>query len=124
MDFWLVSHRDAKVNYWIYNHLIALGLSDGAAVVVKILIFVFAALLISYLTNYITKRFIVRVLEAIIRNSKTIYDDFFLEHKVFQRLSHLAPAAVVYFLTIIFLADYPAVSDFLKNTMLVYFTIV
>ena len=91
---------DGKVNYWLHAHLIDLGLNEGSAIVVKVLFFVFATLVIGFITNYITKQIIVKVIETIIKRSETIYDDYFVEHKVFHHLSHLAPASVVYFLRI------------------------
>ncbi len=114
---------DGKVNYWLHAHLIDLGLNEGSAIVVKVLFFVFATLVIGFITNYITKQIIVKVIETIIKRSETIYDDYFVEHKVFHHLSHLAPASVVYFLSNIFLADYPEVDEFVKHAMLVYITI-
>jgi len=57
----------------------------------------FAILLIAaLLANFIAKHIILRGLAYIVQRSKNKWDDIFLEKKVFNRLSQLAPALVFY----------------------------
>lgn len=53
-------------------------------------------LLLAWLANYLTRRVVLRVVRAVIDRSKVQWDDALIEHKVFHRLSHLAPAIVFY----------------------------
>ena len=55
-----------------------------------------AVLVIAWLSNFITKRVIVRGVRIVVDKTKATWDDVFVEHHVFERLSHLAPALVVY----------------------------
>ena len=53
---------------------------------------VFAA----WLANFISKRILLRAVRSLIDRSKAAWDDALMEHKVFHRLAHLAPAMVVF----------------------------
>lgn len=55
-----------------------------------------AVLLGAWLANFIAKKVIVRAVRAVIGRTKVKWDDVFVEHQVFERLSHLAPAMVFY----------------------------
>ena len=53
-------------------------------------------LLLALLSNLIAKRFLLRGLKAIALKTRSQWDDVLVERQVFDRLSHLAPALVVY----------------------------
>lgn len=50
----------------------------------------------AWLANFVTKRVIVRIVRAVIKRSSYKWDDALVERRVFERLSHLAPALVVH----------------------------
>lgn len=52
--------------------------------------------LLAWLANYLTRRVVLRIVRAVIDRSKAQWDDALVEHKVFHRLAHLAPALVFY----------------------------
>ncbi len=56
-----------------------------------------AIIIVAFIANYITKRVIISVLTQIIKKTKTEYDDIFLEKKVFNLLSHIVPAVIIYY---------------------------
>jgi len=66
--------------------------------------------------NYISKRILLTAVTYIIRKSKTTWDDALLEHKVFTRLSHIAPALVVYYTAWMF----PYLRNILERASFVY----
>lgn len=53
-------------------------------------------LLLAWLANLITKRVILRAVRRVVKKSKTQWDDILSERRVFLRLSHFAPAVVIY----------------------------
>lgn len=53
-------------------------------------------LLLALLANLIARRVIVRGMRAVVSRTRTSWDDVLVEHHVFERLSHLAPALVAY----------------------------
>jgi miniconductance mechanosensitive channel len=54
-------------------------------------------LLVAALAYFITRRYLLRVIERIIRNTRTRWDDAFLENEVLRRAAFLAPIFVLYF---------------------------
>ncbi len=84
---------------FIYNWLLSLGIEPEAAknwtapLLVGLCILIFSAI-----ANFIVKRIALRTLKYVIAKTKTPWDDAFVEHRVLDRLAHLAPAAVIYLL--------------------------
>ena len=75
-----------------------LGLSGGMAIFLVTGTLFIGLLVLAFLTNYVAKRIILRVIEHFVAKTKTQWDDILLRRKVFTRLSHLAPALVIYIL--------------------------
>jgi miniconductance mechanosensitive channel len=55
-----------------------------------------AVLVAAWITNLIAKKVIVRAVNAVIGRTRAQWDDVLVKNKVFERLSHLAPAFVFY----------------------------
>ena len=55
-------------------------------------------LIFSAIADFIVKRIALRTLKYVIAKTKTPWDDAFVEHRVLDRLAHLAPAVVIYLL--------------------------
>ncbi|MBT4137314.1 MAG: mechanosensitive ion channel family protein [Candidatus Latescibacteria bacterium] len=53
-------------------------------------------LLLSILADFIVKRFALKTLKYIIAKTRTTWDDAIVQHKVLDRLAHLAPALIIY----------------------------
>ncbi|TAJ09731.1 mechanosensitive ion channel family protein [Marinilabiliaceae bacterium JC017] len=109
-----------KIGKWIHNYLIEAGLSDYSANLVKALVLAFLVFLFIYLINAVTKRYIVKTIERVIRKTKSKYDDFLIQRKVFQRLSHLVPAVVIFLFVGIVFRDFPVAGKVVKKVTLLY----
>ena len=55
--------------------------------------------LVALIANLIAKKVIVRAVSALVKHTETTWDDLLVEHHVLERLSHLAPALVIYVAT-------------------------
>ena len=84
---------------WLKDLFIDAGLSNSISSFLSILVVIFSIALLSWLANLIAKTIILKVVTRIVRKSKTQWDDIFLEQKVFTRLSHFAPALVIWFMS-------------------------
>ena len=80
------------------RRLIELNLSEELAHILVRGAAVCAVLVLAWLANWITKRIIIRALRHVATRSRTSWDDVLVKHKVFIRLSHIAPALVIYLL--------------------------
>ncbi|MDD9937646.1 MAG: mechanosensitive ion channel [Myxococcales bacterium] len=81
---------------WIHDQLINLGVGETAAAILDQLVIIALVALVSVLANFVAKRIILRAVRAFIARTPTQWDDYFLHNHVFDRLSHLAPAMVIY----------------------------
>src|SRR5512141_635837 len=84
---------------WLKELFMEAGISTGMASFLSIAVIIISIAIISWLANLITKTIILKVVTRIVRNSKNQWDDIFLENKVFTRMSHLAPALIIWFMT-------------------------
>jgi miniconductance mechanosensitive channel len=109
---------------YLKNILIKWGVSPYFADIFKVTIVFLAILVLAWIANFIAKRIILSILHAIAKRSKTTWDDILFERKVFNRLSQIAPAAVIYHSVTLPLAGYPGFMDFVQTLCSVYMVIV
>ncbi|AWV98503.1 mechanosensitive ion channel family protein [Arcticibacterium luteifluviistationis] len=80
----------------LINRLVNRGFDlSGADTLARVIIFVLIIVL-SLVAYWISKRFILKGLTAIIGRTETQWDDIILRKKVFNRLAYLVPAMVIY----------------------------
>lgn len=106
------------------NTLIRWGISTYFADIIKITIVFLAILVLAWTANFITKRIILTILQAMIKRSKTEWDDIFFERKVFSRLSLFAPAVVIYYMIELPLEGIPWLMTLIQTLCGVYMAIV
>lgn len=73
------------------------GANQEQAAVLNSIVIIALIIIGSWIVNWITKNVIVSVVKLIIRKSKNKYDDVFLKRKVFEHLSHISPAILIYY---------------------------
>ncbi|HLP74663.1 MAG TPA: mechanosensitive ion channel domain-containing protein [Bacteroidales bacterium] len=83
------------------------GLGSGLSILLTTLTLLFVVILLSWLSNLIAKAIIRNVVTSIVKKTTSTWDDIFLEQKVFTRLSHLAPAFVIWSMAGWALSSYP-----------------
>lgn len=72
------------------------GLNDPQSGWVAVGIRLVAVVLLALLANLVTRGIIVRTLSRLVEKSRTSWDDALVRHKVLTRLSHFAPALVIW----------------------------
>ncbi len=92
---------------WFKSLFIHAGLSYSLSSLLSAISLVLIVILLSWLSNLITKTIILNIVTRIVKKTTTTWDDIFLEQKVFTRLSHFAPAVVIWFMAAFALKDYP-----------------
>jgi len=105
---------------WLKDILISLGAGQGLAAFLTALILATVVFIISYSVNYLVRLFIIRVVHRVIIRSKATWDDIFVQNRVFTRLSHLAPALVIWAMAEWALADYPNWLDAIQKLAYIY----
>jgi miniconductance mechanosensitive channel len=84
---------------WMKDHFIEWGLSYSLASFLSTITLVVVVAVLSWLSNLIVKAIIRKIVLQAVQRSKSTWDDIFYEKKVFTRLSHFAPALVIYFMS-------------------------
>ncbi|MEH7113775.1 mechanosensitive ion channel family protein, partial [Neobacillus niacini] len=84
------------MNY-ISNSLLELEMDPTIAGYLSIVIMIFFIATLCIIANFITKKVVFRVVTHIVTNNKYTWDDMLLERRVFQRLSHIVPALIIYY---------------------------
>lgn len=79
------------------NWLIDSGLNHSLAIFIKISTIILIIAILSLIADFVFKRIIVKIIEKIVNRSKNKWDDIILQKKVFDRLSHFAPALIVHY---------------------------
>jgi miniconductance mechanosensitive channel len=92
---------------WIKELFIQAGLSYSLSSLLSTISLVVIVSILSWIANYLAKLLINTLVTKIVRGTSSQWDDIFLEQKVFTRLSHLAPALVIWFMAGWALKGYP-----------------
>ena len=81
-----------SIQIWIENLGVNIAIASGIVIILKGM----AIFILSVAANMLAKRVILQVLHAIILKTKNKWDDIIIQKKVFELLSHMAPAWVIY----------------------------
>ncbi len=100
--------------------LMTWGLQEWWALFAAGAIALVGVLLLAWLANAIAKLFLVKGVGRFAERSRTTWDDILVERKVFVRLSHLAPALVIYALAPVALAGSPTAVGVVQQGAIIY----
>jgi miniconductance mechanosensitive channel len=101
-----------QVLTWLIDH----GVNGELAAWLSWLILAAAVIILAALANFAAKRILLAAVSQFVKRSRTKWDDILLERRVFARLSHLAPAIVIYMSAYLF----PPLSDAIQRLSMVY----
>ncbi|MBI5008553.1 MAG: mechanosensitive ion channel [Bacteroidia bacterium] len=109
---------------WLKDFFIQAGLSYQNASLLSTIGLVFIVLFASWFVNLVAKLIISRVVTRIVKKTTSEWDDIFLEQKVFTRLSHFAPALVIWFSAGWALKAYPVWMGVVHKMAYIYMVLV
>ena len=100
------------------------GFQENAADVLNIIFCILIVLLIAILSDIIARKLILGFIRRIVKKTSTTWDDIIYSKKVFNRLSHLAPAIVLYYLVSFVIGNYESLTDVIQVIIKIYIIIV
>ncbi len=115
---------DTKSIDWLTGWLIGLGVEETSAMYLKLAILLFILFIISYVTNLIVKKILIRFIHSVIKKTKTIWDDALVKNKVFISLSHIAPAILIHLTIPYIFEDFDWAVPYILRLVNVYISIV
>jgi miniconductance mechanosensitive channel len=86
-----------NLEHWAYDWFINLGFNETIATYLTVGIDLLLLFVIAFVVDFIGRRIILNFVKKYVRRSKSEYDDIFMDRKVFLGLSHILPAAIVYY---------------------------
>ncbi|MCF8370748.1 MAG: mechanosensitive ion channel family protein [Bacteroidales bacterium] len=102
----------------------SIGLEGNQIIWVRLFILLITLVLVAWITDWISKKVFLSIIQKIVRKSRTIWDDILLDKNVFSRLAHFTPAIVVYLLSSVVFSDFPdAVAKVVKSGASLYMVI-
>ncbi len=107
---------DAKLLEISENLGIAVNYHQLIASILKLAILI----VVSYFLLLISKKYVVGLLHRLTRKTKSNWDDILLERRVFNRLTYLVPAYLLYWLTPYALQPYPEISNLILLGIRIY----
>lgn len=105
---------------WLKDLFMQAGLSPGISLFLSTVALVAFVALLSWLSNVLAKAIISNIVSNIVKRTTSTWDDIFLEQKVFVRLSHFAPALVIWFMAGWALKAYPTWLIFVQKLTYIY----
>lgn len=112
-----------KQLYFYLNDLFqGLNFSNFLADTTSVLICLVAIYVLAFIVFIISKKVLVQIIHKMVTRTKSNWDDFLLERKVFSALAHL-PAAFVFYFTYNF-SEIPVIEAILYRSSLIYFVLI
>jgi miniconductance mechanosensitive channel len=108
-----------SIQQWIVD----MGIGLNMAVFMRSIIILLIIAILSILIDFIFRKIIVSVAKRVIQRTKNTYDDIIIERKIFDKLSHIAPALVIYILIPFALPEFPKLLVFIKDICFVWIAI-
>jgi len=99
------------------------GFSQQTADILGIGATVIFLLLLAYISYWITKRYMVHLIEMVFSRSKNTWDDALVKHGFVRRLSILMPIVVIYMSADLMLPGQPTASELFKRLAMVFFVL-
>ena len=107
----------------VREFLASLGMSAQSVSWVSTAILVLAVFLLAWLSKIFTRIILERVFTMIVKQTRSVYDDMFLETKTFRRLALVVPGVVVYYLATWMLRENPGWLTFIHKSAAVYIVV-
>ncbi|GAO30886.1 mechanosensitive ion channel family protein [Geofilum rubicundum] len=76
--------------------------------------------ILSFLVYYVAKKILLFYTIKLVRKTKSRYDDYLVHRRVFHRISHIAPAIVIYALDESFFGIYPSILKITHTLAIIY----
>ncbi|MEE2838907.1 MAG: mechanosensitive ion channel domain-containing protein [Acidobacteriota bacterium] len=108
----------------IENWLVAQNLDATLALVLTRVIAYLFVIILSVVANLVAKRVILSIVRTVVSRTRTGWDDVLVQRRVFSKLSHLAPALVLYTLMPLALEGYGLLSTLHTSAALIYMILV
>jgi miniconductance mechanosensitive channel len=107
----------------ITDFLVNNGVSDSIADLIGLAVTIALLLLLAIISYWITKHYLVKLLEIVFKRSKNTWDDALVQHDFVKRLSYMMPIIVVYMSIDLLMPSQAFAPELFKRFSMVFFVI-
>ncbi len=100
----------------VQKWVISMGVAENTAELITWIVLALGIITLAYVCHFIARKFLLAGVRYMVKKTQTEWDDYLLKRKFFSRLSHLAPALVIYLTAYLF----PSVQEMLQRISMVY----
>ncbi len=108
---------------WIYSFLTEKQMDTEWAIILSYSIVSAVILAACIVANWITKKIVLRIITLFITKNRIDWDDKLVERQVFQKLSHIVPAIIIYYGANVY-ADFPVAKLLIEKAAVIYILLV
>jgi len=94
--------------------------SEGVAAFIAVVLTLTAIFFVSAIVDIIVKKVLIRIIAGLVKRTAVKWDDILFRHKVFNTISHMAPATVIYVSSGFAGSDFPRLEEYIRITVMVY----
>jgi miniconductance mechanosensitive channel len=120
----LIMHFLNDPAIWLKEVFINAGLGYGLSSFLSFAGLVVIVVFLGWFSNLVVKTIILEIVTRIVKRTTSTWDDIFLEQKVFTRLSHFAPAIVIWSMAGWALKAYPGWMMAIQNLTYIYMVLI
>ncbi len=107
----------------ISDFLVTQGIGQQMADLIGLASTIIILLLLAFISYWITKHFMVHIIEIVFKRSKNTWDDALIQHGFVRRLSYLMPIIVIYLSADFLLPQQTLAPEFFKRFAMVFFVL-
>lgn len=120
----LIVDFSENLREWLRNFLETTNMPLWSFDIIDFSVRTTGMIIVSTIFYYIVKKVLLYYIVRFIKKSKSDKDDFFVSRKVFHRLSHLAPAIIIYSLGAGIYEPFQGFAQFLHTSSVIYMVVV
>ena len=105
----------------ITDFLVNNGISDSIANLIGLAVTIVLLLILAIVSYWITKHYLVKLLEIVFKRSKNTWDDALVQHGFVKRLSYMMPIIVVYMSIDLLMPSQAFAPELFKRFSMVFF---
>jgi miniconductance mechanosensitive channel len=102
----IATHEGEHLIHKFQHLLLSWGVPESIIMFTRVVSSVIIILLITYIAKKLTDAIVLKIIHQITKRTKSLWDDFLVERKVFKRISNLIPVIIAYYLFEIALDDF------------------
>lgn len=112
-----------EIDRWFDVLLNDAGISQEWIPLLRFVILISILTIVAFVAHYVTRRYVLKLLNVFFKKTPFQWDDILAEHKTFENLAHIVPAVIVKLAAPILFADFPRLQPFMIKLADVYIII-